>query len=496
MQMRSLGRAGNHVRVRAAKARTFSMGARRQTDGVYSELTAMRTRVPFIEAWRREEGKRVGGTLGVEGGEGDGGKEKEKVVRGEEGGVGGEGLQMKRMSDSFHRVILPLASDPWLLDNYITASGHIRLGAIFMDLDALAGVISYQHTGDRVMTVTAAVDRITLSRPLLEICDLELSGQVTFATGRSSMEVSLQVCKVPAAGQENAPRRKEDVFMECAFTMVSLDPVTKKAVRIAGVRPEGGVEESWFERGRKSYEKKKREMGRGLRSMEPDDEESDLIHRLWLKTLDYHDPNTPSLLPRTCTRMSTSTIQSVQIMQPQYRNRHNFMIFGGFLLKSTFELAFTCASAISHSRPTFLALDPSTFENPVPVGSVLYVSATLAYGDRPLVRGEGDADAEGEEENGKEKGRKTRVQIRVDTKVKNVEHGETKPTGQFNYTFEVEGEVQVLPESYREFMVYLDARRRSRGRGEEREREGGMGMGMEKGNEGLGAGGDGGLKVL
>ncbi|KAF7883668.1 uncharacterized protein EAF02_005588 [Botrytis sinoallii] len=465
--MRSLGRGGNGVRsgwVRSGGMRGFSMGKRCETDGVYRELTAMRTRVPFIEAWRREEGKRKRGEeVGV-------GKEGGKVKGGE-----GEELQMKRMGDSFHRVILPLASDPWLLDNYITASGHIRLGAIFMDLDALAGVISYKHTGDRVMTVTAAVDRITLSRPLLEICDLELSGQVTFATGRSSMEVSLQVCKVPSAGQENQPRRKEDVFMECAFTMVSLDPVTKKAVRIAGVRPEGEVEEGWFERGRKSYEKKKRELGRGLRSMEPDDEESDLIHRLWLKTLDYHDPNTPSLLPKTCTRMSNSTIQSVQIMQPQYRNRHNFMIFGGFLLKSTFELAFTCASAISHSRPIFLGLDPSTFENPVPVGSVLYVSATLAYGDRPLVRGEGDAETETEREmesndgeGGKAKGKKTRVQIRVDTKVKNVEHGETKPTGQFNYTFEVEGEVQVLPESYREFMVYLDARRRSRGRVEER----------------------------
>ena len=173
------------------------------------------------------------------------------------------------------------------------------------------------------------------------------------------------------------------------------------------------------------------------------------------------------------------------------------MIFGGFLLKSTFELAFTCASAISHSRPIFLGLDPSTFENPVPVGSVLYVSATLAYGDRPLVSGEADADADAERGTGTGEGKKTRVQIRVDTKVKNVEHGETKPTGQFNYTFEVEGEVQVLPESYREFMVYLDARRRSRGRG---------GVGAEalrsadgeKGKEKdvLGGGGDGGLKVL
>ena len=97
-----------------------------------------------------------------------------------------------------------------------------------MDLDALAGVIARRHTGDGVATVTAAVDRITIEHPLMEICDLELSGQVTYATGRSSMEVSLQVSKVRPEGQAATP---EDVLITCAFTMVSLDPVTKKWVR-------------------------------------------------------------------------------------------------------------------------------------------------------------------------------------------------------------------------------------------------------------------------
>lgn len=55
---------------------------------------------------------------------------------------------------------------------------------------------------------------------------------------------------------------------------------------------------------------------------------------------------------------------------------------------------------------------------------------------------------------------RTRVQIRVDSKVRNIEHGETKPTGVFNYTFEVGADVKVVPESYGQFMVYLDARRR------------------------------------
>lgn len=94
-----------------------------------------------------------------------------------------------------------------------------------MDLDALSGVVAYKHTGDSVTTVTAACDRITINHPLTEICDLELSGQVTYATGRSSMEISLQVAKAPGEGEKVKP---ENVLLTCTFTMVSLDPATKK----------------------------------------------------------------------------------------------------------------------------------------------------------------------------------------------------------------------------------------------------------------------------
>ena len=94
-----------------------------------------------------------------------------------------------------------------------------------MDLDALSGVIVYKHTGEDVTTVTAACDRIILKNPLTEICDLELSGQVTYATGRSSMEVTIQVAKAPKEGDKV---KEEDVLVNCTFTMVSLDPATKK----------------------------------------------------------------------------------------------------------------------------------------------------------------------------------------------------------------------------------------------------------------------------
>ena len=146
--------------------------------------------------------------------------------------------------------------------------------------------------------------------------------------------------------------------------------------------------------------------------------------------------------------MEKTRLHSAQIMQPQFRNRHNFMIFGGFLLKSSFELAFTCAAAFSHTRPTFVSLDPSTFENPVPVGSVLYLTATVAFTDT------GPTSTDEQPRQG------TRVQVRVDSRVRDIEHGETKPTGQFNYTFWADKEISVEPETYSEFMIWVDARRR------------------------------------
>ncbi|KAI4125385.1 MAG: hypothetical protein LQ338_004278 [Usnochroma carphineum] len=392
-------------------------------------------------------------------------------------------LTPKRMADSYHRVVIPLAQDPWLLDNYLNASGHIRLGTIFMDLDALSGVIAYKHTGESVTTVTAAVDRITINHPLKELCDLELSGQVTFATGRSSMEVSIQVAKAP---KEGASVQKEDVLMTCAFTMVSLDPNTKKPVAICPVKIETEEEKHLFALGEKNYNTKKARAKTGLRKQAPNNEESDLIHAMWLRQLEYHDPNNPLRKPPNTHYMSTTTLHSSQIMQPQYRNRHNFMIFGGYLLKTSFELAFCCCAAFSHARPTFLSLDPSTFENPVPVGSVLYLKATVAYTEPVASSSSPSSSTALSEDSDKDKDNKkkeTRVQIRIDSKVRDIEHGSTKPTGQFNYTFSVERDISVVPQTYEEFMVWVDARRRAEGLRGSIDEDGGGVWGKDGGRE-------------
>jgi len=163
-----------------------------------------------------------------------------------------------------------------------------------MDLDALAGVIAYKHTGEHVTTVTAAVNRIAINHPLKELCDLELSGQVTYATGRSSMEISLQVAKAP---ETVAKVKKEDILITCAFTMVSLDPSTKKPVAISPIQVETAEEKRLFALGEKDSNEKKALAKKGLRKQTPNDEESDKIHALWLKQIEYHGSHNHHLLP-------------------------------------------------------------------------------------------------------------------------------------------------------------------------------------------------------
>ncbi|KAH6873893.1 HotDog domain-containing protein [Thelonectria olida] len=417
-----------------------------RTDGVFRGLTDTRLPMPWIEAFRLQQ--------------------QDKSVHIPEDGPRERDLSPKKMSDSYHRVVLPLGQDPWLSDTYINSSGHIRLGTLFMDLDALSGIIVYKHTGHGVTTVTAALDRITIAHPLTEICDLEYSGQVTYASGRSSMEIT---CKVAKARAEGEPSKPEDVLLTCTFTMVALDPETRRPVNVPKLEYTTPEEEKIVRAGEAKSLLKKETLKASLLQVEPNDPESALIHRIWLRQLAYHDPNDNLRQPKNVVSMAKTQLSTAAIMQPQYRNRHQTMIFGGFHLKQTFELAFCCAASFAHARPTFISADPCTFRNPVPVGSVLYLTATVAYTDPPLLEEDGAEPSDADPDKPM-----TRVHIRVDSKVRDVEHGVAKSTGQFNYTFSVPKDVKVLPHTYEEYMIYIDAKRRVKLGDSQRKQESGV----------------------
>ncbi|KAI1747640.1 Thioesterase/thiol ester dehydrase-isomerase [Xylaria castorea] len=416
------------VRVRVLSPRLVNRGFGstpvRQTDGVYSGLTDGRPRVPWIEAFRQQQ---EGKTKTISS---DGPKPEERDMT----------------------LCYPLGRDPSLSDTYISSSGHIRLGSILMDLDALSGIIVYKHTGPNVTTVTAALDRITIAHPLTEICDLEYSGQVTYVSGRSSAEVT---CKVARARKEG--EMPDDPLLTCTFTMVALNPETERPTHIPRLICETAEEEKIFKISEAKALAKKEMLKTSLLEKAPTDSESALIHKIWLRHVAYNAASNTLRRPRHVIAMSKTVLSTANIMQPQYRNRHQTMIFGGFHLKQAFELAFCCAASFAHARPTFISADPCTFRNPVPVGSVLYVKATVVYTDPSLFE-----EDESEPSQRDAAAPLTRIHVRVNSKVRGVEDELARPTGQFNYIFTVPKDIHVLPRTYQEFMMYVDAWRRVR----------------------------------
>ncbi|KAI0439891.1 Thioesterase/thiol ester dehydrase-isomerase [Xylaria telfairii] len=445
--------AAQNFRVLSSRlgTRNFCSTPARQTDGVFRSLTDNRPHMPWIEAFKQQQEGKVIALDHLKPEERD--------------------MSPKKMSDSYHRIVLPLGRDPSLSDTYINSSGHIRLGTILMDLDALSGIVVYKHTGPGVTTVTAALDRITLAHPLTEICDLEYSGQVTYASGRSSVEVT---CKVARAREEGEPSRPEDVLLTCTFTMVALDPESKRPTPIPRLLYETAEEEKIFKAGEAKALAKKDMLKTSLLETEPNDPESALIHKIWLGQRAIKEgrgsgPPNPLRQPSNVIAMRHTVLSTASIMQPQYRNRHQTMIFGGFHLKQTFELAFCCAASFAHARPTFISADPCTFRNPVPVGSVLYLRAAIVYTDPPLLEQDGSVPSQRDAA-----APLTRIHVRVDSRVRDVEHGHAKPTGQFNYTFSVPKDVRVMPHTYQEFMMYIDARRRVQAGDAQDRRDSGM----------------------
>lgn len=127
------------------------------------------------------------------------------------------------------------------------------------------------------------------------------------------------------------------------------------------------------------------------------------------------------------------------------------MIFGGYILRLTFELAHCCAARFSHSRPRFISLDSTTFDCPVPVGSILESEAMVVHTSPSTSDADFDT-ATPETES-------SRVQVRVKATVRDVHTGQKTTTGTFAYTFGVEGTRRVLPTKYSEFMEWIAAKR-------------------------------------
>ncbi|ORZ37575.1 HotDog domain-containing protein [Catenaria anguillulae PL171] len=349
-------------------------------------------------------------------------------------------LVLKHMKDSYIEGELPFKSNPHVREEYVNFYGSIRIAKLLEDLDAMAGSISYTHCDDNtpetppLTIVTASVDRIDLlKRPSLEQ-DTKVSGMVTYV-GHSSMEITITVEEVNDADEPT------DAILKARFTMVARDPITNQSVQVNPLVLENDAERRLFAMGAELKAQKKLAASQALTKAPPTPEERLVIHDLWLQSKKYAEAPT---LPASLAWMSDSKMQSVVITQPQDRNIHNF-IFGGYLMRQAFEVAYTTASVFCKGHPVFLAMDDIWFRKPVPIGSILRFDSRVVYSRAPT---------------------NTSFQVMVTAEVIDIKTGTRDTTNVFHYTFGLDKAKnshqlpQVLPRTYEESMNYLEGKRK------------------------------------
>jgi acyl-coenzyme A thioesterase 9 len=169
---------------------------------------------------------------------------------------------------------------------------------------------------------------------------------------------------------------EDEPWLEAFFTFVTLDPETKKPIHITPLLPQNEQEQADFDAGAQRAALKK-----ARRKQHKDESASEPIRQHAAELLNQARPlllNMPSLATRDSSEMSSTKMQNALMAQPQVRNLHN-RIFGGFLMRRAFELAFSNAYVFGGARPVFQEVDEVSFAAPVDVGDLLVFNSRVLY---------------------------------------------------------------------------------------------------------------------
>ncbi|XP_034023993.1 acyl-CoA thioesterase 9, tandem duplicate 1 isoform X2 [Thalassophryne amazonica] len=343
-------------------------------------------------------------------------------------------LPAKRMKDSYQEAHLPLGSEPQLREKYLTFHNTVRFGRILEDLDSLAVLIAYSHTYNPALKrsplsiVTALVDKIDMRQHIIHPdYDIKFTGHVSWV-GRTSIEAKIHVSQYSDGAYSPV--------LDATFVMVARDPENKRAAFVNPLKPEGLDEEKLFQEGEANKLRRFELSTASLLKVAPADEERKIVHSLFLNTLDTKTVSFRSrILPPNSVWMENAKLKGMEICHPQERNIFN-RIFGGFLMRKAYELAWANACSYGGCRPNLVAVDDILFQKPVEIGSLLLLSSQVCYTEGNY------------------------MQVRVHSEVFDPLTQQHNTTNVFHYTFISDRDVpNIIPKTYGESMLYIDGKR-------------------------------------
>jgi len=251
----------------------------------------------------------------------------------------------------------------------------VRMGRILEDLDSLAGNIAFFHADDgddltkTPQLVTASVDRVRLNRPLSLERSVVIRGEVAFV-GRSSMVIRME------ADEEQGTRDDELIgsnipALTADFTFVARDPETNESWPVNPLICETRAQTARFEDIQASIVRKR------LRHKKGDGVLNDelIAHRKkWVHDIRERarlNQEMPALTAGFQEVLTSQTVaENMFVAQPQQRNLSG-RVFGGFLLRRAYELAFANCQLFSGGHPVFVEMSDIDFKLPVNIGDLI-----------------------------------------------------------------------------------------------------------------------------
>ncbi|XP_071736306.1 acyl-coenzyme A thioesterase 2, chloroplastic-like [Rutidosis leptorrhynchoides] len=273
-------------------------------------------------------------------------------------------------------ILYPFSTDYILREQYRNPWNGIRVGKLLEDLDALAGTISFKHCfnhasmAESLLLVTASVDKMVIKKPILVDTDVKIVGAVTWV-GRSSMEIQLEVLQSTQGTSDG----EESQALVANFTFVARDSKTGKSATINQIKPETAREKLLWQEAEERNKSRKMKRLEKKKEVENEDE-LEKLNALLAEGRVFIDM--PALADRDSILIKDTCLQNSLVCQPQQRNTHG-RIFGGFLMRRAFELAFATAYAFAGSAPVFLEVDHVDFLKPVDVGNFLRLKSCVLY---------------------------------------------------------------------------------------------------------------------
>ena len=184
--------------------------------------------------------------------------------------------------------------------------------------------------------------------------------------------------EVMVAIEEVTPTSSQ-VCLTGRFTMAARNAVTLKSQKIAPLSLDTEAERRLFEMGQKHKESKRVETAASLEKLPPSKEEAQLLHAIYLRDRDalssfasraYPNKRAVGDHEEEVVTLASTTQASTIHMHPQQANVH-LNVFGGVLMRQSYELSWITAAMFANQPVEFLALDALSFHSPVPIGAVI-----------------------------------------------------------------------------------------------------------------------------